>query len=131
MDQGVLAGPGNIIKNEVLFARRIHPASPTRCIPDVILGDLFREVRAFSLRWLERKRLGNRKPVLSLYQKGTCPSCGGKVQSGRMGRLERLSFWCPACQEEYRCGEQEGSPQQQGRYPGSGSRRISAEHGRD
>jgi len=105
MDQGVLAGPGNVIKNEVLFADRIHPASLTRCVPDGILRDLFLRVQDFSIRWLERKRQGNRKPEISIYQKGTCPSCGGTVRSSRMGRLDRISFWCPACQEEYRCGE--------------------------
>jgi endonuclease-8 len=102
LDQKVLAGPGNLIKNEALFTERVHPASPTRCIPDEKLRHLFREVRDFSFRWLERKRQGSRKPVVAIYQKGTCPSCGGKVRSGRMGRLDRISFWCPACQEEYR-----------------------------
>ncbi|MDD1660419.1 MAG: hypothetical protein LUQ62_04345 [Methanomicrobiales archaeon] len=102
LDQEVLAGPGNLIKNEALYAERIHPASPTRCIPDGKLRGLFREVRDFSIRWLERKRQGNRKPVTAIYQKGTCPSCGGKVRSGRMGRFNRISFWCPVCQDEYR-----------------------------
>jgi endonuclease-8 len=102
LDQEVLAGPGNLIKNEALFAERIHPASPTRCIPDGKLRALFREVRDFSFRWLERKRQGSRKPVVAIYQKGTCPSCGGKVRSGRMGRLDRISFWCPVCQKEFR-----------------------------
>ena len=102
LDQEVLAGPGNLIKNEALFAERVQPASVTRCIPDEKLRALFREVRDFSFRWLERKRQGSRKPVTAIYQKGTCPSCGGKVRSGRMGRLDRISFWCPACQQEYR-----------------------------
>jgi endonuclease-8 len=101
LDQEVLAGPGNLIKNEALFAERVHPAFPTRCIPDEKLRALFREMRDFSFRWLERKRQGNRKPVTAIYQKGSCPSCGGKVRSGRMGRLDRISFWCPACQVEY------------------------------
>ncbi|MDD1658440.1 MAG: hypothetical protein LUQ41_08305 [Methanomicrobiales archaeon] len=107
LDQEVLAGPGNLIKNEVLFTERIHPRTPTRCIPDRKLRGLFREVRDFSLRWLDQKRQGNRRPVTAIYQKGTCPSCGGKVRSGRIGRFNRISFWCPACQEEeYRCGEE-------------------------
>jgi endonuclease VIII len=117
LDQEVLAGPGNLIKNEALFAERIHPASLTRCIPDPQLRGLFREVRDFSFRWLEGKRQGIRRPVTAIYQKGTCPSCGGKVRSGRMGRLKRISFWCPACQALYPCGEREGSLNDRVRTP--------------
>ena len=110
LDQEVLAGPGNVIKNEVLYSARIHPETPTRRIPDRRLLGLFREVRDYSLRWLEQKRQGNRKPATAIYQRGTCPSCGGKVRSGRTGRFRRISFWCPACQAEERCGEPRGRP---------------------
>jgi endonuclease-8 len=104
MDQQILPGVGNLIKNEALFAARVHPASPSECIPDDVLRDLLTSVRGISFTWhrcdLEGKRID---PLLSIYRKRTCPECGGKVEHGRFGSLERISYWCPVCQGEYRC----------------------------
>jgi len=103
LDQGILPGVGNVIKNEALFAARIHPASPSACIPDEVLRMLLAAVRDFSFTWHRRDREGKRiQPDLRIYRKKACPLCGGKVESGRTGRLERISFWCPACQVSYR-----------------------------
>ena len=104
MDQAILPGVGNIIKNEALFTARVHPLSPSGCIPPEVLSRLLAAVREFSFTWyryeLEGERIG---PFLSIYRKRVCPECGGKVDHGRIGHLERISYWCPACQEEYRC----------------------------
>jgi endonuclease-8 len=104
MDQAILPGVGNIIKNETLFAARVHPESPSECIPQEVLRSLLTAVRDFSFTWYRCDREGKRiNPFLSIYRRKVCPECGGRVESGRIGHLERLSFWCPACQVEYRC----------------------------
>lgn len=104
MDQAILPGVGNIIKNEALFAARVHPASPSVCIPAEVLSRLLGAVRDFSFTWYRCDRKGKRiNPLLKIYRKKVCPECGGKVESGRIGSLERISYWCPACQEKYRC----------------------------
>jgi endonuclease-8 len=104
MDQALLPGAGNIIKNEALFMARVHPANPSGCIPPEVLSRLLLAVRDFSFTWYRCDREGKRiNPFLSVYRKKDCPVCGGKVESGRMGALERISFWCPACQLRYRC----------------------------
>jgi endonuclease-8 len=104
LDQEVLAGPGNVIKNEALFSARVHPASPSECIPADVLLRLLGAVRDFSFTWYrcdrEEKRIN---PFLNIYRKKACPECSGKVESGRIGALERISFWCPACQVQYLC----------------------------
>jgi endonuclease-8 len=102
MDQEILPGVGNLIKNEALFAARVHPASHSSCIPVGILRDLLTEVREISFTWyrcdLEEERIN---PLLRIYRKRACPECGGKVESERIGSLQRISYWCPACQVEY------------------------------
>ena len=104
MDQEILPGVGNLIKNEALFAARVHPASHSSSIPVGILRDLLTEVRGISCTWYHCDQEGKRiEPLLKVYRKRCCPECGGKVQSGRIGSLQRISFWCPACQVEYRC----------------------------
>jgi endonuclease-8 len=104
MDQAILPGVGNVIKNEALFSARVHPASPSGCIPPGILSRLLAAVRDFSFTWYRCDREGMRiNPFLKIYRKKVCPECGGNLESGRIGALERISFWCPACQERYRC----------------------------
>ena len=83
---------------------RCHPASPSGCIPGEVLRHLLLGVRDFSFTWYRCDQEGKRiDPILSIYRKKVCPECGGMVESGRIGRLERISYWCPACQVKYRC----------------------------
>jgi endonuclease-8 len=104
MDQTILPGVGNIIKNEALFSAQVHPASPSGCIPGEVLRHLLLGVRDFSFTWYRCDQEGKRiNPILSIYRKKDCPECGGLVESARIGRLERISYWCPVCQEKYRC----------------------------
>ncbi|MDD1665248.1 MAG: hypothetical protein LUQ32_07815, partial [Methanomicrobiales archaeon] len=104
MDQAILPGVGNIIKNEALFSARVHPASPSGCIPGEVLRHLLLGVRDFSFTWYRCDQEGKRiNPILSIYRKKACPECGGMVESARIGRLERISYSCPVCQEKYRC----------------------------
>ena len=46
LDQDVFAGVGNIIKNEVLFRIRVHPASPVGALPPRLLGRMIGDARA-------------------------------------------------------------------------------------
>ena len=104
MDQAILPGVGNLIKNEALFTARVHPESPSGCIPGEVLRGLLTAVRDFSFTWYRCDQEGVRiDPVLRIYRKKSCPECGGRVESVRIGHLERISFWCPACQVKYQC----------------------------
>ena len=104
MDQAILPGVGNIIRNEALFTARVHPASPSGCIPAADLLRLLDAVRDFSFTWYRCDAEGKRiNPYLRIYRKKTCQECGGRVESGRTGSLGRISFSCPACQVRHRC----------------------------
>jgi endonuclease-8 len=109
MDQAILPGVGNIIRNEALFTARVHPASPSACIPAPILSLLLETIRDFSFTWYRCDAEGTRvNPHLRIYRKKACPECGGRVETGRTGSLGRISFSCPSCQAMYRCRSGKG-----------------------
>ena len=98
LDQKIFAGVGNIIKNEVLWRVGIHPETKVKVIPPSKLKELIAETRNFSLLFYKsRKRFVLRKH-LDIYQKSTCPRCGGKVKREKTGKGNRISHFCPVCQ---------------------------------
>ena len=66
LDQGIFAGVGNIIKNEVLFRTSTHPRTAVRDIPTRQLKAIVADARVFSERFL---------------------SCDGGSRSGRTSRF--------------------------------------------
>ncbi len=104
LDQTIFAGLGNAIKTEALFAQRIHPESAVSVIPPKLLKELVDEAVGQSQLFLEGKRAfgAERYGWVLIYRKKVCPACGGKVEVGFTGKLERRSHWCPVCQRIYR-----------------------------
>ena len=111
MDQAILPGVGNVIRNEALFTARVHPASPAGCIPAAALSRTLDAVRDFSFTWYRYDAEGRRiNPALKIYRRKNCPGCGGRVEAGRTTTLGRISYFCPSCQEMHRCGSRKGRP---------------------
>jgi len=101
LDQGIFAGVGNIIKNEVLFRVRVHPRSTVGALPPQKLRDLVREARQYSFDFLEwKKRFVLRKHWL-VHNKGTCVRDGTKLTRVYLGERNRRTFWCDSCQRLY------------------------------
>ncbi|XP_034243465.1 endonuclease 8-like 3 [Thrips palmi] len=99
MDQTVLPGVGNIIKNEGLFKSGINP---TVCVSDLspkLITCLLHRLRDFShVFYLCRK---NNKPLknhLCIYEKSKCSQCDNQVTICKPGNLKRLTFFCRVCQ---------------------------------
>ncbi|XP_022309457.2 endonuclease 8-like 3 isoform X3 [Crassostrea virginica] len=75
LDQSLLPGVGNIIKNEALFDSGIKPSS--KC----------------------RKTGSNLNQYMKIYNKRKCCQCEGKVTITRIGEdSERVTYYCPQCQ---------------------------------
>nr|XP_022309457.1 endonuclease 8-like 3 isoform X2 [Crassostrea virginica] len=75
LDQSLLPGVGNIIKNEALFDSGIKPSS--KC----------------------RKTGSNLNQYMKIYNKRKCGQCEGKVTITRIGEdSERVTYYCPQCQ---------------------------------
>lgn len=97
LDQDVFGGVGNILKNEALFRARVHPVRLGSELDERERRALFENAVGLTRAWYEA---GRAKPVMAIYRAGDCPSCGASVQQAKIGRFERITYWCPRCQPE-------------------------------
>ncbi|HEY4310805.1 MAG TPA: DNA-formamidopyrimidine glycosylase family protein [Pirellulales bacterium] len=98
LDQDVFAGAGNIIKNEVLFNLKLHPETKVGILTAAERRALVREARDYSLRFYRWKKAYVLRKNWSIYRKRTCPLCNCSVKMKKTGRRNRISFFCPTCQ---------------------------------
>lgn len=102
LDQGIFAGSGNIIKNEVLFRTKIHPKSKVGALPARKLNEMIREVRNYSFDFLKWKKAYVLRKHWLAHTKQTCPRCNIKLIKEYMGRHHRRTFFCNNCQVLYK-----------------------------
>lgn len=120
MDQGVVAGVGNVYRAEVLFRQRIHPLRPGSSLRrsqfDAIWTDLVGLMadgvvtgRIDTVRAEHTPQAMGREPrrddhggEVYVYRRHDqpCHVCGAKVRTEVLGA--RNSFWCPRCQPTFR-----------------------------
>ena len=98
LDQDIFAGVGNIIKNEVLFRTRVHPAATIASIPPRKLGQVITQAREYSFDFLAWKKAYELKKHWQVHTRRTCPRCGGPVSKQYLGTTRRRTFFCPVCQ---------------------------------
>ncbi|WP_341252138.1 Fpg/Nei family DNA glycosylase [Euzebya pacifica] len=117
LDQRVLAGVGNVYKNEVLFICRVDPWTPVAEVPPEVRDRLL----AVSAALLQANiahggsgRITTRPPAqvarLTGRQLGSesvwvygkagrpCPRCGTPIRSAALGDHARVTYWCTRCQ---------------------------------
>jgi len=110
LDQRVLAGVGNVYKNEVLYLHRVDPWSPVGdvepAIRDALLASSTRLLREnVAPDRVRRVTTGVSGPAAGgdrLYVYGhsrrPCRRCGTPIRTARQGEQARLTYWCPSCQ---------------------------------
>jgi endonuclease-8 len=98
LDQEIFAGVGNIIKNEVLWRVRIHPATQVKDMTSSEVKELIAETKKFSLLFYKWRKVFSLRKHLDIYQKSTCPRCGASVKREKTGKRQRISHFCPVCQ---------------------------------
>lgn len=101
LDQQIFSGVGNIIKNEVLFRIRVHPATRIGDLPPRKLGQLIAQAREYSFDFLAWKRIFELRKHWQVHTRRTCPVCGGPISKVYMGRTNRRTFFCTHCQKNY------------------------------
>ena len=129
MDQGVLAGVGNVYRAEVLFRHRIHPLRPGRTLrvgqwramwDDLVdlMGQGVVSGRIDTVRPQHTPEAMGRAPraddhggEVYVYRRTAMPChvCGATVRTGEL--VGRNIFWCPQCQPKFRSRAVQ-SPQQ-------------------
>ena len=111
LEQGAVAGIGNVYKSEVLFVERVHPF---RRVADLDDGTVRRLVltsrrlllanREGAVRVTTDPGVADRRGTGRLWVYGRagrpCRRCGKSILDRRHGRLNRRTFWCPGCQPE-------------------------------
>ncbi len=107
LDQRIAAGIGNVFRNEVLFEAGIHPETPVGRVTDAQLEWMYLRAAAQLRRNVgpgSRTTTGGRRQGSELYVYGRagrpCRRCGSEVRVGRSTDLERITYWCTACQPD-------------------------------
>lgn len=94
LDQQIIGGIGNAIRNEALFRARINP---WRKVEDLTPNELELAV-AENERVMKLSIAEGRRPH-SIYRANRgCPRCAGPVRSRGQGDANRIAYWCATCQ---------------------------------
>jgi len=101
LDQNILAGVGNKIKNEVLFRRQVHPESIVSEIPENELQKLIEECVKLSFEYLDWKREGSDNEHWEVYKKKECPRDYIPLLKQKIGKSGRSCYFCDKCQKLY------------------------------
>jgi endonuclease-8 len=103
LDQSLLAGVGNIIKNEVLHRIRVHPESRIGALPPRKLAQLVEQAREYSFDFLRWKQAFVLRKHWQVHAKIHCPRDGARLcYRKHLGKAQRRAFWCGVCQRFYR-----------------------------
>ncbi|WP_207534737.1 endonuclease [Desertivirga arenae] len=101
MDQSILAGVGNKIKNESLFASHVHPESIVSAIPKKKLEAIIDACVKLSGNYLQWQQDGEVEPHWKVYKKSDCPRDHISLRKEKIGKTGRTSYFCDKCQELY------------------------------
>lgn len=108
LDQGFIAGIGNVYVQDILWHARLHPLTPASALTDADatrLHTAIRHVLQEGIRWggsyREYDVWGNEGRYAEHLQVGyrtgePCPACGTLIEEVRVGQT--TSYICPQCQ---------------------------------
>jgi endonuclease-8 len=106
LDQRVIAGLGNVYRNELCFLRGVLPTRPIREVPDPAgLIQLAHRVILSNRDRAQRSTTGDLRPGRTTWvdrrEGKPCLRCGTPIRRGSLGEselTERDTYFCPACQ---------------------------------
>jgi formamidopyrimidine-DNA glycosylase len=96
LDQGVIAGVGNLLADEILWRARLSPRRPAGELTVEELDRLRRELRGAMRDAIRQGGAHTGRIVAERHPGGSCPRCGAELSRATIGG--RTTFWCPACQ---------------------------------
>ncbi|XP_077135656.1 endonuclease 8-like 3 [Ranitomeya variabilis] len=101
LDQAVLPGVGNIIKNEALFDSGLHPAFQAGLLTDKQVSHLVKMTRDFTILFYKCRKNGSAVyQHYRVYKKPVCSKCGTKITVCRLGENNRMTYFCSNCQKD-------------------------------
>jgi endonuclease-8 len=99
LDQGSVAGIGNIWKAESCFAARVSPWRRTSEVSDEELLAVLRAARALMQESVAGRGFMPKERVRVFERAGLpCRRCDTLVRARGQGESNRTTYWCPRCQ---------------------------------
>jgi formamidopyrimidine-DNA glycosylase len=98
LDQGAIAGVGNLLADQALWQARISPEQLTGSLSGDQLDRLRREIRSAVRSAIRRGGVHTGEFISAREPAGACPRCGAPVTRARIGG--RTTYWCPICQPQ-------------------------------
>jgi formamidopyrimidine-DNA glycosylase len=93
MDQGAIAGVGNLLADEILFQAGIDPRRRCDELSQEELDELWRATRKAIRNAVRRGGAHTGELNPERVPGGRCPRCGTPLERARIGG--RTTFWCP------------------------------------
>ena len=98
LDQGVIAGVGNLLADETLWRARLSPRRVAGELSTEELDGLRRQMRAATRDAIREGGVHTGRFVQARGRGGTCPRCGTGLDRATIGG--RTTYWCPRCQPD-------------------------------
>ncbi|KAL7394908.1 hypothetical protein ABVT39_006757 [Epinephelus coioides] len=100
LDQAVVPGVGNIIKNEALFDSGLHPAVKVQQLTDEQIHHLVKMTRDFTLLFYKCRKSGSALyKHYKVYKRPQCGQCSHVITVCRLGDNGRMTYFCESCQK--------------------------------
>ena len=96
LDQGALAGVGNLLADETLWRARISPRRLAGELTVEELDRLRRDLRAATRAAIRNGGVHTGDVIPERRPDGSCPRCGTAMARATIGG--RTTYWCPECQ---------------------------------
>ncbi len=96
LDQGVIAGVGNLLADEILWRARLNPRRSANELSVEELDGLRRSMRAALRDAIANGGAHTGRLNPHRVRGGRCPRCGAALERATVGG--RTTYWCPVCQ---------------------------------
>lgn len=109
LNQSFISGIGNIYADEILFASRIHPKTPSKFLNNDEIKAIIKNTRSIFKKAIENGGTtirsfssidhitGNFQQKLKVHGLDYCKRCNSKIMVIRIGG--RSTYYCPRCQK--------------------------------
>jgi formamidopyrimidine-DNA glycosylase len=94
LDQGVIAGVGNLLADETLWRAYLSPRREAGSLSEEELDRLRRELRAATRAAIRKGGVHTGAFIAHRERGGVCPRCGTPLERATVGG--RTTYWCPA-----------------------------------
>lgn len=101
LNQHILAGAGNKIKDETLYHAGVHPLSRVAAVPMKKKKEIITQAVKTAFQILDWRRTGGEDDRLVVHYRDLCPKHKTPLTKQKIGKTKRTSYYCEKCQTLY------------------------------